>query len=305
MRVERRPAKYTSKRRRHESITRREMQQLSWYTNSAALFLIMSVTSQSERDQFLFSVLFLCCYMKRENLRWVDHFPLQAVPQKLYTINSFDDNDCYRLLRFRKGQLRKLFTGLGVYNLPEWVVIDESSRNLYHREMAFLVLLFRYATAGTFFKMSLDGWGDESVVCRAFNFASYYLHEQRGHLVRNDLRRASARFPEFNNAIRRLVMNKIGNDQPLPRDAVCMALLMDGTRRDIAEPVDIDIEASSYCGYSGTHCVGYLSLVDPTGMCDRYVDYIYNPTKFRYMLLYCRAATWSRSGSCVRSRLWR
>jgi hypothetical protein len=45
---------------------------------------------------------------------------------------------CYQMFHFKKKYLRKLFTGLGVYTLPEWVRLD--SGHLYHREMMFLLL---------------------------------------------------------------------------------------------------------------------------------------------------------------------
>ena len=41
---------------------------------------------------------------------------------------------------------------------------------------------------------------------------------------------------------------------------------MDGTRRDIGQPVDPAVEMAVFSGYTGTHCVGYLSIGTPDGM---------------------------------------
>ena len=103
-------------------------------------------------------------------------------------------------------------------------------------------------------------------MCRAFNRASTFLFNKWEGLIRNDLSRAE-KFKEFNRAVReRLAVEQAPLHQPLPRDAEHLALIVDGTRRDIGEPVDADVEDSSFSACTASHCLGYLSLLGFDGL---------------------------------------
>ena len=204
--------------------------------------------------------------MKTSNLRWMNWGKIQRQRHKLYLIESSSPNHCYSMFQFKK---QYLFTGWGVCTLTERVPLEQ--RSLYHREMMFLLLLDRYAHAGTFQTLSEKGWGDVSVFCRAFNRASTFLFNYWEGLIRNDLSRAADKFKEScKRALAPL-------HQPLPRDAEHLALIVDGTRKDIGKPVDADVEDCAYRAYTASHCLGYLSLIgfpfpgrDPDGV---YVNY--------------------------------
>lgn len=142
-------------------------------------------------------------------------------------------------------------------------MIDRRAGNQYHCEMMMLLLVFCYAQGGTFYLMSLDGWGDESVICRAFNFASEFVYDT----MRNDLWRDSAQFPVYNEAIKLRIRKAYPLPRELPRDAEDMALIIDGTRRDVETPGDEEVEDSTYSGCTGSHCLGYLALINAAGLC--------------------------------------
>ena len=50
------------------------------------------------------------------------------------------------------------------------------------------------------------------------------------------------------------------------KNSTHLALIMDGTRRYIGEPVDTDVKDSAYRVYTASHCRGYLSLIGYDGM---------------------------------------
>jgi hypothetical protein len=263
--VLRKNAKRLSKRRRHEALTIRGTEDLKKFDEWTTIFAANCVLVND--DWMKVACFFLAYrYMKKaENLRWMEWEKLERRRHKLYIIESFSPDQCYNMFRFKKNYLRKLFTGWGVYTLPEWIHLEQGS--LYHREMMFLLLLNRYAHAGTYERMTAVGWGDDTVLSRAFNYASRFLFTKWEALTRNDLTRAADKFGEFNAGVRsRLAPVLVPLNQPLPRDAERMALVLDGTRRDVREPVDDDVEDSTYSAYTASHCLGYLSLIGFDGL---------------------------------------
>jgi hypothetical protein len=134
-----------------------------------------------------------------------------------------------------KKYFRKLFTGWGVYDLSEWVIVDDKAGNLYHREMMFLLLIYRYAHGGTLYDLYLLGWGDEALISRAFNKAADILFQRWHNHTANSLAHAVPLFPEFNRIfkqrLRSQTRNPVPPDRPLPADAEHLAGIMDGTRR--------------------------------------------------------------------------
>jgi hypothetical protein len=113
------------------------------------------------------------------------------------------------------------------------------------------------------------GWGNEGNCCQAFLKAASLLNELVRDKVTNNLAKAVPHFENFHEAIVKKIRNHRGNhwaEGPLPPDATNLALCMDGTRLNVGEPVDEYVEMSVYSGYTGTHCLGYLSLMAPDGM---------------------------------------
>jgi hypothetical protein len=265
-RVVRWSVKQAPKRCRHEASTGHESTVLKKYHTLFVAFLALALTENNRpRRKETYAVLMAIYVIKRERLRFVYLPPLVPNRRKLFVIESFNESDSFRYLRFKKHLLRLGVFKLDVFKLDEFIVLDDG--NLYHREMMFLLLLYRYAQGGTFYNLEQRGWGDEGTACRAFNTSSRLLYMTWRRLIHNDLPRVVRRFPEFNAAFKRRLRSVMGPNAPLPRDAENLVLIIDGTRRSVGEPVDRDVEDSVYSGYLGTHCMGYLAMVDPTLMC--------------------------------------
>jgi hypothetical protein len=213
-RVIRWSVKRAPKRRRHNALTGHEKTVLQRYHTLFLTFLALTIAESNRslrRD--MYAVLMAIYAIKRERLRLVYITPLVPNPRKLFVIESFNESDSYRYLRFKKSLIRKLFTGLGVFKLQEWILLDDG--NLYHREMLFLLLLYRYAQGGTFYDLSQRGWGNEGTACRAFNTASRLLYLTWRRLIHNDLARVVRRFPEFNAAFKRRLRSLLPPFTPL------------------------------------------------------------------------------------------
>jgi hypothetical protein len=264
--VERKGAKALSSRRRKDALTLADRKMIAKYRDGQLSFFLAALRHRHiPRIYVVMLLMSLHCHFKKEELRLYDwqRLPPPVAP-KLYLIESFSREQCYQMFRFMKKYLRKLFTGLGVYTLPEWVRLD--SGHLYHREMMFLLLLNRYALAGKFYVLYTQGWGYECTLSRAFNYAAQFLNRRFGPLIANDLDRTARKFPAFNAAITKKLREKIPAPNPLPRDARRMALALDGTRRDVGCSADVAVEAATFSWYTGTHCHGYLSLGGPDGL---------------------------------------
>jgi hypothetical protein len=127
-RVIRWSVKRAPKRRRHNALTGHEKTVLQRYHTLFLTFLALTIAESNRslrRDMAIYAI-------KRERLRLVYITPLVPNPRKLFVIESFNESDSFRYLRFKKSLIRKLFTGLGVFKLQEWILLDDD--NLYHRE---------------------------------------------------------------------------------------------------------------------------------------------------------------------------
>ena len=178
VKVVRRSAKETPKRYRYLALTILDKRMLAKYTQVAQLFAILSHGENlrgNHRRRILCLAVFGVFYAKREHLRLVELEHFAPIPQKVYRIESFHRAHCYRKLRFKNKYLRKLLTGWGVYDLPEWIIIGKGG-NIYHREMMFLLLIYRYAHGGTLYDLYRLGWGDEPLVCMKVYIYVYSIY---------------------------------------------------------------------------------------------------------------------------------
>ena len=73
------------------------------------------------------------------------------------------------------------------------------------------------------------------------------------------------RFYAYNVAIKKR-LRRNGLVGAYPPDAENLAMCYDGTRRDVGEPVDPFVENALYSAYTGTHCLGYLTISTPDGL---------------------------------------
>lgn len=268
MKILRWGVKAAPKRRRYQALSGHDKFSMKRFHN---LFLLSFTnylkTRNSPRRRMIYLRSAAYFFVQRERLRLVELLPLTPSEKKQFLVESFNLSDSYRYLRFKRSMIRKLFTGLRVYDLPEWVLIDKESGNIYHREMMFLLLLYRYAQGGTYYALQEKGWGDEGTVCRAFNTASELLYQTWKGMIQNDLPRAVSRFPEYNRAFKNRLRAVTPPNTPLAHDASNLAVILDGTRRNVGEPIDADVEESLYSGYTGTHCLGFLAMVGASMLC--------------------------------------
>ena len=146
--VRRSNARRLSKRRRPEALTIRDAENLKKYDQWTTILFAGAVFMNSHWMKFACFFLMYRYLKKSSNLRWMNWEKLQRQRHNLYLIESFSPDHCYNMFRFKKQYLRKLIKGWGVYTLTEWVTLGQGS--LYHREIMFLLLLYRYAYAGTF-----------------------------------------------------------------------------------------------------------------------------------------------------------
>jgi len=258
--VQRKSAKKSSKKQRFNSLHIKARQDAIMYRRRAqsALAVVNALPPAAPHAVALNLILRVAAaYYLHRYMRLVFTVPgfFPSIPRKVYIISSFNDEEIYRKMRFRKRHLRKLFTGLRVYQDLEVMVLIPG-RYRVHREMLMIILLWRYANGGHLYEMYLQGFGDEGFLSRAITFAAEYLNDRFGQLIKNDLNRQSENFPFHNQELKRHIRERMGVNCPPAYEDV--ALAFDATRRGVGATDDPVFANNLYSGYTGTHCLGYL-----------------------------------------------
>lgn len=201
------------------------------------------------------------------------------------TIDGFCESECLDTFRFKKDDLRYLFSALELPNVMDVPVkcSGEAARrsngggdHVYHvsGETCFLVFLARFAKYGmTYGDLAFKfGFNDPSLVCRVFNHMLITLDEQYGWLVDGsapggNINRWSSQLPLWSDAIQAQFMAKGGVDTGFFQE-IC--LFIDGTFRKMDRPGETgffaDLQRLFYTKYKRAHGFNYQGVTSPNGL---------------------------------------
>jgi len=179
-------------------------------------------------------------------------------------INTFSDDFCWHVLRFRKRDLHRLYP---LMQFPAQLHCDNGTTCC--GEYAFCLMIFRLAYPTRLVTLQEEFGREYSQLSRIFQEAIDITDVNHRHRVVDCLDWYVNRLDMYNDAIQRLIAGSPHNTQPgmLPANLVPLCGFLDGTYQEISRlEGQRNLQNSFWNGYKKKHCVLYQGISFPDGM---------------------------------------
>ena len=179
-------------------------------------------------------------------------------------IDSFSDDFCWHVLRFRKRDLHRLFVLL---HFPQLIRCDNGTKCC--GQYAFCLMIFRLAYPTRLVTLQEEFGRDYSQLSRIFQAAVDFMDSNHRDKVVDCLDFYVNRLDMYNDAIQRKISLHAHNPAPgmVPVNLARICGFLDGTYVEISRPWgQFNLQLSFWNGYKKMHCVLYQGISFPDGM---------------------------------------
>ena len=182
---------------------------------------------------------------------------LRSIVPKEVTVQMYSDDECWRLLRFRKSDVVKL---MGLLNIPPHLISRD--RHSFPREFAFILLLRRMAYPGRLTDLETEFGREHTALSRCISLIVQWLNEHHSRRITDNL----AFWMPYQQRYAAAVAQKVD----LPAGMMHVNSFLDGTQKSVCRPGDgpdrpHDAQHMWYSGYYRAHGFKMQSMMYPSG----------------------------------------
>lgn len=177
-------------------------------------------------------IYFILEAIKIRTIMWNQLDPIVS-HNKNRNIESWTEEECYNMFRFRKSDLHVLYNAL---NLPAIIVLSNGCTC--SGQYAFCMMLYRLAYPTTLFRMQTLFGREYSQISRIFNYIINIVYQQHRHKVNGNIDWYADRFDVYNQAYRAKIATSAQNPTPntIPQELDNIFGCIDGTAIEISRP---------------------------------------------------------------------
>jgi len=267
--MNRRPTVEYSYRKRFLGISIREQQKLKkWKIILLASHLLSIENSDFTVDEINnLKVLSAYAYLR---LRKEPVYNMAPCARMNRTIESFDEEECYRLFRFRKPDLKRLYN---VLHVPEHVVL--SNRTTVTGEEVFLVSLRRLSSTCPMQDLCFLFGRDYSQWSRAFKWFLHFIFDNYADLLLDNMSYWEPKFQDYSECVRKKV-EELG--VPFAEGDFSVCAFIDDHCFETCRPggptgsginrprADLLLQRAFYNGWKSHHGLKFQTVDLPNGM---------------------------------------
>jgi hypothetical protein len=181
----------------------------------------------------------------------------RVIPIKFITVNSYSDDECWRLLRFKKDDITKLIELLG---MPPF--FRSESRHRYTREFSFILLLRRMAYPGRLTDLEQEFGRDHTSLSRSIGITVAWIDSNHSFRVTDNL--------QFWMQYQQPYADAVAAKTDIPAQFSNVNSFLDGTQKSFCRPSDghnrpHDAQNKWYSGYYRAHGMKFQSMMYPSG----------------------------------------
>lgn len=218
-------------RRRQHGLSALDIFNLKTSLKFAAVFLSISTMIAVPQTKILFIILAALKLIGiNQHLQYIRD-PLDPIDHryKNRTIESFTEEECYRELRFRKDDLKRL---IQLLQFPPIIVLPNNCTC--NGEYALCLMLYRLSYPSTLARLQSLFGRDYCQLSRIFNYAIDFVYDNHKHRV-TDVAWYAPRLNYYNTAIRRKIAesNVNNNHGHVPGHLNDIYGFIDGTHRPV------------------------------------------------------------------------
>lgn len=233
--MDRRPIGKMPFRRRHQGMNPVELKDEAILLVSGVSLVVVALALIPNPVANVFVALAAACFGLAESLRTMVYNILDPInpENRDRTIASFTEEDCWRVLRFRKPDL---YHFMNLLHIPAMFELNNHSHC--SGEYALCVMLWRLHYPTTLAGMQ-DAFGrDYSQISRVFTAIVHFVHQTHKGKVTDCIDWYADRFDLYRHAIRAKIATHHANDQPgtIPIHLDNVFGFVDGTAAIIARP---------------------------------------------------------------------
>lgn len=189
---------------------------------------------------------------------------MSKLTKKVITTDSYSDEQCWSLLRFRKPDIVKL---IGQLVMPPFLF--SPSRHRYSKEFSILLLLRRMAYPGRLHDLEIEFGREHTSLSRSLGLTVDWMLANHGFRITDNL----GFWMPYQETFARAVSSKTN----VPLEFANVNSFLDGTQKSICRPSDgegrvEDIQRTYYSGYYRKHGFKMQSLMYPNG---KIVDFLH------------------------------
>jgi hypothetical protein len=182
---------------------------------------------------------------------------VRSIAAREFSIDLYSEDECWRLLRFRKDDVIKL---IGLLNMPLFLISPD--RHSFSRDFAFILLLRRMAYPGRLTDLEMEFGRESTSLGRCITLVVQWLHENHSRRITDNL----AFWMPYQERFAAAVARKT----EVPPGFLNVNSFLDGTQKSVCRPSDgperpHDAQYMWYSGYYRAHGFKMQSMMYPCG----------------------------------------
>lgn len=182
---------------------------------------------------------------------------LRNIERKNVSLDSYSDDDCWRLLRFCKEDLQNLFTLL---QIPPYLYSPD--RHRYSREFSMILFLRRMAYPGRLCDLEVEFGREHTSLSRSLSATLTWLDLHHSFRITGEL--------DFWKPYQQIFASAVARKTDVPMGYVNVNSFLDGTQKSTCRPSDgagrpEDAQRNWYSGYYRAHGFKMQSMMYPCG----------------------------------------
>jgi hypothetical protein len=184
---------------------------------------------------------------------------LRNIVRKNVTLASYSDDECWRLLRFRKDDLRNLITLL---QIPPYLYSPD--RHRYTSEFSMILFLRRMAYPGRLCDLEVEFGREHTSLSRSITATLTWLDLSHSFRITDNL--------DFWKPYQQIFASAVARKTDVPDGFLNVNSFLDGTQKSTCRPSDghgrpEDAQRNWYSGYYRAHGFKMQSMMYPCGKC--------------------------------------
>lgn len=182
---------------------------------------------------------------------------IRSIEKKIVTVDLYSEDECWRLLRFRKIDIGNL---MNMLNMPPHLI--SADRHKYTRDFSFILLLRRMAYPGRLTDLEQEFGRDHTSLSRCIAITVAWLDANHSHRITDNLL--------FWMPYQQSFAAAVAAKTDIPGEFLNVTSFIDGTQKSFCRPSDghnrpDNAQHSWYSGYYRAHGMKFQSMMYPSG----------------------------------------
>lgn len=182
---------------------------------------------------------------------------IRNIEKKIVTTDLYSEDECWRLLRFRKEDIANLMNLLNMP--PHFISVD---RHKYTRDFSLILLLRRMAYPGRLTDLEQEFGRDHTSLSRCIGITVAWLDANHSHRITDNLL--------FWMPYQQSFAAAVAAKTDVPEEFLNVTSFIDGTQKSFCRPSDghnrpDNAQHSWYSGYYRAHGMKFQSMMYPSG----------------------------------------